>query len=67
MSELSEAAPERLACQHCQDAIGAYEPLVVETPTGWHRTSLVVDPWLYTVDQACYHQACYERIHGDLR
>lgn len=49
----------RLRCRHCDDVIGAYEPLVLETPHGSRHTSLAAEPGLYETDAACFHRDCY--------
>jgi hypothetical protein len=57
-SESSSAVPR---CQYCRDVIGAYEPLVMATPSGRHDSSLTAEPQLYGTDHPCYHRACYEQ------
>ena len=49
----------RLRCRHCDDVIGAYEPMVLETPHGPRHTSLAAEPDLYETDAACFHGGCY--------
>jgi hypothetical protein len=49
----------RLRCRHCEDVIGAYEPMVLETPHGPRHTSLAAEPDLYETDAACFHRGCY--------
>jgi hypothetical protein len=56
---------QRLRCWHCQDVIGAYEPMVLETHLGRSDTSLAAEPWLYETHQPCFHRACYAQAHGD--
>ncbi|HEY6522835.1 MAG TPA: hypothetical protein VIY10_03645, partial [Solirubrobacteraceae bacterium] len=41
------------------DVIGAYEPMVLETPHGRLQTSLAAEPGLYGSDAPCFHRACY--------
>jgi hypothetical protein len=55
-------ALRRLRCCHCQDVIGAYEPMVLETHVGRRDTSLAIAPWLYETDQPCFHRACYGQV-----
>ncbi|HEY1715367.1 MAG TPA: hypothetical protein VGG07_20865 [Solirubrobacteraceae bacterium] len=49
----------RLRCRHCADVIGAYEPMVLETPHGPLQTSLAAEPGLYVSDVPCFHRVCY--------
>ncbi|MFL5861755.1 MAG: hypothetical protein ACJ780_13395 [Solirubrobacteraceae bacterium] len=49
----------RLRCRHCDDVIGAYEPMVVETHRGPLQTSLAADPALYETERPCFHWVCY--------
>ncbi len=49
----------RPRCRHCADAIGAYEPMVLDTPHGRLQTSLEAEPGLYGSDAPCFHRACY--------
>jgi len=53
----------RLRCGHCDDVIGAYEPMVVETHHGSHETSLAADPALYETEHPCFHRACWVETH----
>lgn len=53
----------RLRCQHCNDVIGAYEPMVVENHHGVHETSLAADPGLYETEHPCFHRACWIETH----
>jgi hypothetical protein len=66
VSDPETAPAPRLRCGHCQDVIGAYEPLVLETHQGSRDTSLAAEPSLYETDQPCFHRACYAhtRDHG---
>ena len=54
----------RLRCRHCDDVIGAYEPMVVETHHGPRETSLAAHPALYDTQCPCFHGACYAEMHG---
>jgi len=63
--ELARDPLPRLRCWHCQDVIGAYEPMVLETRLGRSDTSLAAEPWLYDTDQPCFHRACYAQARGD--
>lgn len=49
----------RLYCGHCDDVIGAYEPMVVETPHGPRHTSVAAEPALQYTDERCFHRSCY--------
>ena len=57
-SDVDPALP-RLRCRRCADVIGAYEPMVLETPHGLRHTSLAAEPELYGSDVPCFHHACY--------
>lgn len=48
-----------MRCRHCADAIGAYEPMVLVTPTGPHDTSLAAERQLSGTTHPCYHEACF--------
>lgn len=56
--------PGRLRCRHCQDVIGAYEPMVLETDQRVSVTSLAAEPSLYATDQPCFHRACFAEVSG---
>jgi hypothetical protein len=61
----ADGAPlPRPRCRHCQDVIGAYEPMVLVTRSGRSETSLAAEPWLYETDQSCFHRGCYAQAHG---
>ena len=49
----------RPRCRACADVIGAYEPMVLETPHGPRHTSLAAEPDLYGSESRCFHRACY--------
>jgi hypothetical protein len=53
--------PHLPRCRHCQDVIGVYEPLVLETAEGHVHTSLVARPSLSEADGQSFHRACYEQ------
>ena len=55
--------PHALTCAHCGDVIGVYEPLVLETASGRHDTSLAADPGVIQSARPGYHRACYELVH----
>ena len=57
----------RPRCRHCEDVIGVYEPMVLETHLGRTDTSLAAEPWLYESDEPCFHRACYAQVRGDDR
>jgi hypothetical protein len=54
-----ETVPPRPRCLHCADVIGAYEPMVLQTPHGPRHTSLAAEPELYASEARCFHRACY--------
>jgi hypothetical protein len=54
----------RLRCRHCEDVIGAYEPMVLTTPNGPLQTSLASEPGLYGSEAPCFHRACYAEASG---
>ena len=56
--EMIPVAP-RLRCRHCQDVIGTYEPMVLETRHGPRETSLAAEPGLDETSDPCFHRACY--------
>jgi hypothetical protein len=45
-------------CEHCDDRIGVYEPLVVVEPTGFRETSLAREPELRSAGKVLLHAAC---------
>jgi len=55
----------RPRCHHCEDVIGVFEPVVLETQSGPYETSLIVDPWLAESRDPCYHRACYAVSHSE--
>jgi hypothetical protein len=59
-----KAVLPRPRCLHCADIIGAYEPMVLETPHGARRTSLAAEPELYGSDAPCFHRACYAEVNA---
>lgn len=65
MSDVARPGLPRMLCHHCGDVIGVYEPLVLETASGRHDTSLAADPGVLQNDHPGYHQACYELINDD--
>jgi hypothetical protein len=44
--------------------IGAYEPMVIETPHGPRHTSLAAEPEVYESDAPCFHHSCYLEARG---
>ena len=62
-SEVDPVLP-RLRCGRCEDVIGAYEPMVIETPHGPRHTSLAAEPELYESDAPCFHHGCYLEARG---
>ena len=55
-----------LRCMHCDEVIGAYEPMVIETHHGPCETSLAAHPALYETERPCFHRACYAEARGDV-
>jgi hypothetical protein len=51
---------------HCDEVIGAYEPMVIETHHGPCETSLAAHPALYETERPCFHRACYAEARGDV-
>ena len=49
-------------CEHCDDRIGVYEPLVVVEPTGFRETSLAREPELRSAGKVLLHAACAASI-----
>jgi len=66
MSDEARNDYPRMVCHHCGDAIGVYEPLVLETRVGRYDTSLAADPGVFESDRPGFHRACYELIHDDI-
>jgi hypothetical protein len=56
-----DPVPPRQRCRHCEDVIGVYEPMVLETPHGPRHTSLAAEPDLYGSADRSFHRACYLR------
>jgi hypothetical protein len=49
----------RLICDHCADAIGVYEPLVVVIGGEVHETSRAAEPAIGSEAAERYHLTCY--------
>jgi hypothetical protein len=49
----------RLTCDHCADAIGVYEPLVVVIGGEVRETSRAAEPTVGSEAAERYHLACY--------
>lgn len=62
-----EAPYGPMRCRHCGDVIGAYEPMVLVTPTGPRDTSLAAERQLTGTMHPCYHEACFMRAADDSR
>ncbi|MGA2319166.1 MAG: hypothetical protein ABSG95_00290 [Solirubrobacteraceae bacterium] len=61
-----------LRCQHCDDVIGVYEPMIVLTAGGPRSTSRAAEPRIegllaecYHDASECYHDACYRQVHAE--
>lgn len=48
-----------LRCQHCDDVIGAYEPMIVVTNGEARHTSRAAEKDTAAPVGECYHHACY--------
>lgn len=48
-----------LRCRHCNDVIGAYEPLVVLAEGRARETSRAAEPDVQGLIGECYHGACF--------
>jgi len=54
-----------LRCKHCEDVIGAYEPMVVLSEGRARRTSRSVERAAGGPLGECYHDACYAQAHAE--
>lgn len=55
-----------MRCDHCGEAIGAYEPLVLILRGEAQRTSLAANPDARAIDaEERYHGSCYELRSAD--
>jgi hypothetical protein len=54
-----------LRCFHCQDVIGAYEPVIAVKDKLTRVTSRARDPELAEWADEWYHHACYEERLGE--
>ncbi len=54
-----------MRCAYCDEVIGTYERMVLDTHHGARETSLAADPSLYGTEQACFPRYCYRQAHGD--
>lgn len=53
----------KLRCNHCQEVIGVYEPLILVVRCEARETSRAAEPSLGSEDAEHYHAACYaERL-----
>lgn len=56
----------KIRCQHCDDVIGVYEPLIVVASGEVRETSRAADPELDAEAGEHYHRSCYvERFSPD--
>jgi hypothetical protein len=53
-----------IRCQHCDDVIGVYEPVIVVVSGEARETSRAADPELETESGQRYHRACYVERFG---
>jgi hypothetical protein len=54
-----------LRCQHCDDVIGVYEPMIVLSDGQPRNTSRAAEQDDGPPVGACYHHACYTPMHGE--
>lgn len=54
----------RLMCDHCADAIGVYEPVVVVIEEKARETSRAAEPMIAAQPGERYHRACYLERFG---
>jgi hypothetical protein len=52
-------------CQHCDDVIGVYEPMIVLEDGRVRTTSRAAERDRAMLLGDCYHAECYERVHGE--
>ena len=52
-------------CQHCEDVIGVYEPMIVLSDGRARDTSRAAEPGGAGPIGECYHHACYGKAHGE--
>ena len=56
----------RVKCDHCDDWIGVYEPMVVMVDGEPHEASLAPQPWHRAEQVQRYHGACYlQRVRAE--
>jgi hypothetical protein len=61
-----------LRCEHCDDVIGVYEPMIVLEHGRTRDTSRAAEQVIVSgltsessgLTGECYHVACYEQAHG---
>jgi hypothetical protein len=53
-----------VTCRHCEDVIGAYEPMVVLADGRARMTCKAAEPDLAPDVEECYHHACYMAARG---
>lgn len=51
--------PPKMRCNHCEEVIGVYEPLVVIVEGEARETSRAAEPNLPLDSAEHYHRACY--------
>lgn len=56
----------RLTCDHCAEAIGVYEPMVVVAGGEARETSRAAEPTVGSEPGKRYHHACYIERFGSL-
>ena len=53
-----------MSCDHCEEIIGVYEPMIVKTGDEALRTSQAADPLLALDALERFHRDCYLELNG---
>jgi len=51
-------------CQHCEEVIGMYEPMVVIDEAGARSSARLDEQAGAGPPGECYHRDCYVRVYG---
>lgn len=54
----------QMSCDHCEEIIGVYEPMIVKTGDEALRTSQAADPLLALDALERFHRDCYLELNG---
>ncbi len=54
--------PAVVACDHCGDLVGVYEPLIIAENGKVRESSRAAEPRLPLVHTTYYHRACYTNL-----